>query len=90
MACPASRLGKDKMEEEIPEQISPDKEQYFKDEILKLKKQLREAYREQNLAEEVREKAFQLSSHPYTPPSWLDKESENRNGIPTLFISSRV
>ena len=75
------------MEEEDLEPISPDKEQYFKDEILKLKRQLREAYREQNLADEVREKAFELSKHSYNPPSWLTSTTENRNGIPTLFIS---
>ena len=43
------------MEEEIESQedLTPDKEQFFKDEIARLKKQLRESYREQNLAKEI-------------------------------------
>jgi hypothetical protein len=77
------------MEEEIESQedLTPDKEQFFKDEIARLKKQLRESYREQNLAKEIREKAFNLSSMPLDPPLWLSGNPDNINGIPTLFIS---
>ena len=77
------------MEEEIEgqEDLTPDKEQFFKDEIVRLKKQLRESYREQNLAKEIREKAFNLSSMPLDPPLWLSGTPDNINGIPTLFIS---
>ena len=70
------------------DELEKDKEQSYKDEITRLKKLLREQYREQNLAEEIREKAFNLSRQSPKPPEWISEDSGNKNpGTPTLFLS---
>ena len=70
------------------DKLEKDKEQAYKDEITRLKKLLREQYREQNLAEEIREKAFNLSRQSLDPPEWISEDLGNKNpGTPTLFLS---
>ena len=70
------------------DELEKDKEQSYKDEITRLKRLLREQYREQNLAEEIREKAFNLSRQSPKPPEWISEDSGNKNpGTPTLFLS---
>ena len=69
--------------------LPPEKVQALRDELSKLKKQIRDAYREENLANELRETAFDLSNTVLDPPYWLSEVDldSSVHGIPTLFIS---
>lgn len=72
------------------ENLEPNQEQRYKDEISKLKKQLRESYRENNVTEIIRERCFGLAKQTSDPPKWTIKKegsSPKSPGIPTLFLS---
>lgn len=71
-------------------EFSPEKEQAYKDEITRIKRLLRESYREETTAKTLRELAFGLAEHSLEPPEWITNEPEDIKscrGIPTLFIS---
>lgn len=71
-------------------ELNPTQEQKYKDQIAKLRKQLRETYREDNITELIRERCFNLSKQTVSPPDWLvDQEqgSQQCPGTPTLFLS---
>ena len=67
----------------------PSQSQALKDEILSLRKELRDAYREEIQTDEVRRVLFKIANSKRKDVSWLDhgKVGNFLGGIPTLFAS---
>ncbi len=63
--------------------------QRFEDRIQALGKQLKEAHREINAGEDVRQSIFKLADQPIDPPAWAVPKvpSKSKPGIPVLFAS---
>lgn len=61
----------------------------YEDRITALGRQLKDAHREMNAAEDVRRVIFKLADQPIDPPGWTvpSAPSKSRPGIPVLFAS---
>jgi hypothetical protein len=81
----ADALGRAKVAETLPVR----EKQRYEDRITALGRQLKEAHREINAAEDVRRSIFKLADQPIDPPKWMVPAvpPKSKPGIPLLFGS---